>query len=215
MYFYFDLGNVLMHFDPQRACGNLARLSGCSAEDVRRVVYDSGLELRYEAGELTSEQFASEVAGRLEIRCDAPRLIAALSDMFTPNLAIRPVLEALRTAGIPLGILSNTCEGHWEWIERQRCEPLHGGRWDCVALSFRLRCLKPNPEIYQRAAELAGCDETQLWFTDDRPENVAAARQRGWNALLYEGPERLLRDLNASLLSEVPARLPTGSSPCN
>ena len=32
-------------------------------------------------------------------------------------------------------------------------------------------------------------------FIDDLPENVAAARKLGWNALRYKDPDRLKREL--------------------
>ena len=51
MFIYFDMGNVLLLFDHALGCRHMAEVAGVPAEDVRRVLFDTGLELRYEAGE--------------------------------------------------------------------------------------------------------------------------------------------------------------------
>ncbi len=58
---YIDLGNVLVNFEHQRACENLAELCGCSAQDARRELFQSGLETRYENGDITTAEFGSEL----------------------------------------------------------------------------------------------------------------------------------------------------------
>lgn len=42
---YFDLGNVLVSFDPQVACAAVAELFAVSPAEVDRAVYASGLDL--------------------------------------------------------------------------------------------------------------------------------------------------------------------------
>ena len=41
---YFDLGNMLVAFDPEISCRNVADLVGVSIDDARRVIYESGLQ---------------------------------------------------------------------------------------------------------------------------------------------------------------------------
>lgn len=48
---YFDLGNVLVAFDPEIACGNVARLFGVPVRHARSVVYTSGLPTALERGD--------------------------------------------------------------------------------------------------------------------------------------------------------------------
>jgi 2-haloacid dehalogenase len=57
---------------------------------------------------------------------------------------------------------------------------------------------KPNTAIYQRVEAECGMAQDVLLFTDDRPENIAAARERGWQTHLFDGPDgwaaRLVRE---------------------
>jgi 2-haloacid dehalogenase len=47
---------------------------------------------------------------------------------------------------------------------------------------------KPDPRIYEMVEEDSGIAPERLLFTDDRAENIAAARARGWQAHLFDGP---------------------------
>jgi HAD superfamily hydrolase (TIGR01509 family) len=51
--------------------------------------------------------------------------------------------------------------------------------------------MKPDPKFYSAAAELASVPPEHILFTDDRPENVAAASAAGWDAVQYESVSQL------------------------
>jgi 2-haloacid dehalogenase len=50
---------------------------------------------------------------------------------------------------------------------------------------------KPDPEIYEALEEASGLRGPALFFTDDRPENIAAAAARGWHTHLFHTPQGL------------------------
>jgi len=55
--------------------------------------------------------------------------------------------------------------------------------------------MKPHPGIYQAAIEISGhLPETSL-FIDDKMENCEAARSMGMNAICFQSPPQLARDL--------------------
>jgi HAD superfamily hydrolase (TIGR01509 family) len=194
-FIYFDLGNVLVHFDPNRACRNVAERTGAAEADVFAALYGSGIELRYERGELDDEQFAAAFRRELGRPIATADLLAGMADMFTPREemvpligVLRSLVEAQRLAG--LGILSNTCAAHWQWVLRQGWAVVGGWHRQAV-LSYQVGYLKPEPEIYQLAARRVDLPPDQLFFTDDREENVRAAEQCGWRAELFVGVETL------------------------
>lgn len=206
---YFDLGNVLVSFDPSIACGNVARIFGVTTEVTRQVIYGDGLQGRLERGELDGEEFAAAVRSGIATRrspaagSSAARagwdpgvvatgaILSAISDMFTPIDAMRPAIESLRRRGTRLGILSNTCHAHWDWVCRQTY-PLLSGRFDCHVLSYRERAMKPDAAIFVAAERAADVSPGEILFLDDRPENVAAAAARGWHArACFGGPEAI------------------------
>lgn len=181
---YFDLGNVLWTFDEDRACRNAADVLGVSAGQVRDAVYESGLQNRFEHGRISTAGFLEALLVSLENPkpVSDPQLLAdALSDMFQPIEPMTAVIDQLRISGTRMGILSNTCDAHWNWILRQQ-HPMMAGLFDAVVLSFEVNAMKPDDQIY-RAAELsAGVPSDQILFLDDKAENVRAAKQRGWQA---------------------------------
>jgi len=179
---YFDLGNVLASFDVQRACENVARRWSVDPGDVRRVIWDSGLQDRFEHGEVTVDEFASTV--RCGLRLDVAmastvELADRLSDMFEPILEMVDLVDEVRRCGVRLGILSNTCEAHWQWLTRAQYAALRGP-FDQIILSYEHGLMKPHLSLYRIAAEKTGEQAASILFFDDRVDNVAAAQASGW-----------------------------------
>ncbi|MCP4814315.1 MAG: HAD-IA family hydrolase, partial [Planctomycetaceae bacterium] len=121
-------------------------------------------------------------------------LMKAASDIFQPADEVIQIVVGLKAAGCQLGLLSNTCEAHWEWIQAL------GFRWletcfENFVLSYQVHCLKPEPEIYVVAAREARRTPAELLLIDDRSENVVAAREAGWDAIHFTGVVDLVEQL--------------------
>ena len=54
-----------------------------------------------------------------------------------------------------------------------------------VFLSWELGAAKPEPAAYQAVSTKLEVEGSQLFFVDDSPENVAAARAHGWHAEVF------------------------------
>lgn len=195
-FLYFDLGNVLLTFDQRRACRQVAELTGLTETRVGSTLYGSGLQDRYERGEVTSGAFFEAFCAATGVRPDFRAFHHAHSAMFELNVRIIPIVAHLWAAGYRLGILSNTCDAHWEYVSDGRFKAVREF-FATHALSHELRCSKPELAIYQRAAETAGCAPDRIFFVDDRPENVEGARRAGWDAVQYDGPLPLAQALRA------------------
>ncbi len=91
--------------------------------------------------------------------------------------------------GHTLIFFSNTSEIHLREIKR-KCPiwELHTGG----VYSFKTGFMKPEPEIY-------ACFEKEFGqpgvFFDDNPANIAAAKERGWNAVRFQAAADLLNVL--------------------
>jgi putative hydrolase of the HAD superfamily len=187
---YFDLGNVLLHFDHDIALNRIASSCGMTPEIIQKVIFESGLEARYETGLIDDEAFVDQVCEDLEYPFETAELLEICADIFTPNLDILPVLEAVQQTGLPMHILSNTCPGHWRWIETQNYETV-ADRFAGRILSYEQKSMKPDAKIYQDATRHAGVEPNEILFTDDRLENVEAARVAGWHAIHFESAEQM------------------------
>ncbi|MFM8572896.1 MAG: HAD family hydrolase [Pirellula sp.] len=188
---YFDLGNVLLYFDHGIAARSMARLIGVEPADIKRLVFDSDFQLAYERGELTSREFADILSEKFKKDLPFEELMVAAADIFVPNMNILPVLEKIRRLKIPMGLLSNTCEAHWNWIVKMGYPQLQGW-FDPLVLSFEVRSMKPEPEIYRLCGEIAEIHPEAIYFTDDRPANVQGSIQAGWNADVVTSADRLM-----------------------
>jgi HAD superfamily hydrolase (TIGR01509 family) len=197
-FLYFDLGKVLLDFDHGLACRQIEAETGVARELVRQIVFESGVELRYERGEISTREFYElfcREAGLLNLP-DFERVLRATAAIFEVNHEVVPLVTQLHSAGHRLGVLSNTCEAHWQYVFDGRYSFLNR-LFDVYALSYELKLLKPEPEIYLAAARLAGYEPGEILFVDDRPENVAAARAVGFDAVEFTTSRALAADLRA------------------
>lgn len=191
---YFDLGNVMLSFDPDRACRNVSSRFDVPVEQARTAVYDSGLQDRFEHGAVSGMEFAECVRRELgvtESQMPTVELLDAISDMFTPVESMEGVLHQVRQRGYVVGLLSNTCHAHWDWIQRMKYAVLDF-EFDVTILSFDVGSMKPDAAIYVAAEQASGLPSDQILFLDDKQENVDAAKQRGWHASrCLGGPQAL------------------------
>jgi len=192
-FIYFDLGNVLLHFDHRRAIRQMAELTGGEVETLWKLVFESGLQDRFERGEVTREDFYEIFCRQAGNTPGLDPLERAASEIFDANYALFPVVAALRTGGHRLGVLSNTCSSHWNYCT---------GRYQLLeqafavhALSFRIGAMKPDERIFRAAAELAGVEPQEIFFTDDTPGHVEAARNAGFDAVPYQSVPQLVAEL--------------------
>ena len=194
----FDMGRVLVHFSHDEMFAEMGRVCGATGQQIREWLWDSGLEDRFERGEIDAVGVRDELQRHVETEIDVADLMRAASDIFTLNEPLMPVLERLRQAGHRLIVLSNTCPPHVDWIGTQ-FSLLE--RFDDCVFSYEVGTMKPSPEIYRVAVEAAGCEAAECFFVDDLLENVEAARALGLDGAVYVGVEELKASLAASGVS--------------
>jgi HAD superfamily hydrolase (TIGR01509 family) len=193
-FIYFDLGKVIFEFDHDIACRKIAKHSGLTADRVKSVVFDSGLEERYETGLVSSEQFVAEFCQVAGVEYGQAEFLHAIGDVFEPNRPIFPLIAQLRARNYPIGILSNTCEAHWDFVYKNYA--ILRGFFEPLILSYEVNSMKPDSKIYERAIEQAGCFVKKCFFVDDKQENVDGAIAAGMDAVLYESVGKLIQDLD-------------------
>ena len=191
---YFDLGNVIVDFDREHAVRQMAQVAGITPQATHAAVFESGLQAKLERGEIDWPTFHDAFSRTTGSTSDPARLADAASDMFSLHVATLPVIAAVERAGYRTGILSNTCAPHWEHLLGKRYAVLPG-RFSVIVLSHEVGALKPDGAIYEIAARMAGVPPESIFFTDDVPEHVEAARAAGWDAEVFVSASRLADDL--------------------
>jgi putative hydrolase of the HAD superfamily len=104
--------------------------------------------------------------------------------MFALKVETLPVIAALERIGCPIGILSNTCGVHWRQLLEGRFAILPG-RFRPIVLSHEVRAAKPAADIFAVASRRADVPPERIFFCDDTPGHVAAARAAGWDAEVF------------------------------
>jgi FMN phosphatase YigB (HAD superfamily) len=192
-FLYFDLGKVLIDFSYEIGARRLSELTGLPKDRFLQTVFGGGNQVAYETGLIETDEFARRVNRELQTQIPEPQLVAAATEIFWPNWQIIPLVTALSRAGWPLGILSNTCSAHWEYVTRNY--RFLGHFFGPVILSYEVNAMKPAEAIYSAAARLAEAVPERIFFVDDRPENVSGAQAFGFQAILYESASQTAAEL--------------------
>jgi FMN phosphatase YigB (HAD superfamily) len=190
----FDLGKVLVHFDFRRGYRQLEGLCPYPAAEIPRRIAPTDLVRRFETGLIEPRRFVSELSTALELRVDYERFCEIWGSIFTESLVPESMLEGLALR-YRLLLLSNTNAIHFEIIRKNYPTLLR--HFHDLVLSYEVKAMKPQPEIYLAAIQRAGCRPEECFYTDDIPEYVEAARQMGIDAVQFRSAEELMRELAA------------------
>jgi putative hydrolase of the HAD superfamily len=192
-FLYFDLGIVLVDFSVERMLRQMAEVSGIRPEQVEAVVFASGLQRDYETGKISSRDFYEQYCRESGVRPPLDGLLRAASEIFTLNHSMVGVAAWLQQAGWPLGILSNTCECHWDYCMKQY--PALSQIFSTRITSYQVGFAKPDAKIFEAAAERAGHPPEELFFVDDISGHVAGAKAAGIDAVQYTTTRKFVEDL--------------------
>jgi putative hydrolase of the HAD superfamily len=204
-FLYFDLGNVLLSFSHERMCRQMAEAGGVSPEVVREALFaESGsrsVQWRFERGDLNALAVYEYFCERVGARPEMAQLFAAGCDIFDEIPASIALVERLAGAGHRLGIMSNTNTIDWSFVTNRF--GFLNRLFEHFVLSFQVRAMKPERAIYEHAVQLAGAPPREVFFADDRQENVAGALAAGLDAVLFTTPQELARELSSRGVSVV------------
>ena len=105
------------------------------------------------------------------------------------------LVERLAAAGVPLFCLTNFGDEFFAMF--RPTQPIFDHFADII-VSGTEKVAKPEPRIYEIVEERSGRRGDALFFTDDNPANIAAAKARGWDAHLFTDAGALEAQLKAS-----------------
>jgi 2-haloacid dehalogenase len=198
----FDLGGVLIDWDPRYLYRELIE-DEAEMEHFLATVTTPEWNRAQDAGRPWAEA-VEELARRHPERRD---LITAYWERWHETLgdaihATVEVLDELRATGIRLLALTNW-SGETFPVARPRYPFLEW--FDGIVVSGDERLIKPDPAIFHVLIERYGLDPATSLFIDDQPDNVAAARALGFEAVLFVDAASLRADLGRlGLLSTPP-----------
>jgi putative hydrolase of the HAD superfamily len=194
----FDLGGVLV--GPEGPILDLAHALEVDAEPLEAAYWRH--RDAYDRGGAT-EDFWQHVLHELVAAGQTPRSVSAerldaidAARWTVPAPGVTDLLAQLATHGTTTSVLSNAPAT----LARTVRAAAWSSAFSDLLFSADVGVMKPEPRIYQLVEERLDRPPAELLFFDDRPVNVAAARERGWRAEVWDGvasAQRLLVEVGA------------------
>lgn len=185
----FDVGNVLLSFDPAAILERLfpgdAALQAALDVKVFRSPYWAALD----HGAMTQEEAIAAMTGRdADLGPAVRRLMENWIDLKPTVHEGVAVLHACKAHGKKTYVLSNYHDGAFAYVEAHND---FFRLFDGFVVSSREKLWKPDPAIYRALTDRFGLAPERTLFIDDTPANVTAALQLGWQGICLNRPGKL------------------------
>jgi epoxide hydrolase-like predicted phosphatase len=194
----FDIGGVLEVPTDIDLDGRWERRLGLRPGEFFGRLRQSGLGRDANLGRVSEAEFARSL-GRL-YGLDQPateELLTELWDWYVGelNTEMADYFQHLRLR-YRTAILSNAAEGGRREEERRYG---FSAMADVLVYSYEVGIEKPDQRIYEITSERLGVRPSEVVFLDDLKANVAAARQLGMRAVLFQNTAQAICEMEACL----------------
>jgi len=199
----FDFGGVVFRWRPAHLVSQVwpqRSRSPSELHDTVQALFQSyqGDWGRFDQGLLDEQGLIDAVCARTGWPAEDLRaLLLAVPHELVPQAETVALVGALQAQGHRPVFLSNMPAPFVDMLEARY--PLQQWFADGV-FSSRERLCKPDPALFQRAAQRFGRLPEQCLLIDDHPVNVEAARCAGWQAELFTHAAELRARLQARSL---------------
>ncbi len=179
---FFDFDGVLRHWDP--GIYGIEEKFGIPLDAVREAAFSKDSVDPAVRGVITDEEWRSNVVSRLATLYpdkDAQGVVNHWSS-FTGEL-VPEVLSIIKEckAVTKVALFTNATSRLNQDLKALGIDEL----FDYVVNASEAGSVKPEPEIYKYALNLAGVDSAEAFFVDDREKMIATAVQLGWTGYLF------------------------------
>ena len=188
----FDMGNVLLRFDPEYFLDREGITAKKDRELLLSNIFLSEQWPMLDTGDMTEEELAELVIPRLPVSLHnaARRMIFAWEQPMEPIPGMADLVRGLKQKGYKLFLLSNA-----SFRQPQYWPKIPGSEYfDGTVISAFQHCKKPDHRIYEILIKQYGLIPEECLFIDDVEENVAGARDAGMKAILFTGAADHLRE---------------------
>ena len=189
----FDMGNVLIHWDPPRFMERM----GLPEEDralLLTEVFGSVEWIQTDRGTLSFEDGLKEMCAHLPERLHRAARELTLDwwkDNLLPVEGMAELVRELKGLGYNIYLLSNAkldLHQYFDRIPGSEC-------FDGMIVSADWKLLKPQPELYHVLLREYGLKAEECFFTDDLNINIEAAVLVGMSGTVFRGVAGLRRTL--------------------
>ena len=184
----FDLGKVLVKFDPKNPFKNILK----SEEEINFFFknictweWHINQDVVYDTRPATEAKIKEHPEFRDAISAFYGQFQEMIVGVYEQNLKI--ALD-LKKKNIPIYILSNfpgdqfdIFASNYDFVKE----------FDDMIISGKVGMKKPDPEIYKLCISKFNCNPKKTLFVDDRPENTLAAEKQDFQTITLDQPGKL------------------------
>lgn len=190
---FFDMNGCLVRFY-DHAFNTLAGDAGVTPDVVESIFWQYNEDVN--RGDMTIDQLNTILADRLGIMVDWYQYYLSAVEA-TPGIS---ELVSWAAENYRIGILTNTMPGLVEAMRSNGTLP--SVDFECIVDSSKVHALKPEPRMFEIAAEQAGIqDVNEILLIDDDNPNLAAAARMGWQTISFDPykPEESIVHISTAL----------------
>ena len=177
----FDIGWVLVRLNYRPILGHL-EAHGAQVAERDAVMERIGLP-EHECGRLPGRELLERLAGLARQPVSLEETHAHWVDMFELEPAMVDLAHRLSERH-RVFLLSNIGDLHWAHLSRAyRLHAIGHG----ALPSYLAGVMKPHAGIYAEAERRFALEPAATVFIDDRADNIAGARARGWRGIVHGG----------------------------
>ncbi len=182
--FVFDLGNVLVDYNPMRCILKYVR-NISDANYIASEVFSSPEWGMLDKGEITYGEALESWKSRMPERLfESVDQVVANFHKYLPEIhTMTDVVKRLKEAGKNIYILSNVSERFPEIVEGLEVMNHIDGR----VLSFEEKSVKPERDIYISLFTRFSVNPEESVFIDDSTDNVRMAKKFGMSGYIFDG----------------------------
>ncbi|MFW5686619.1 MAG: HAD family hydrolase [Halanaerobium sp.] len=192
----FDLGNVLLDFDPDSYLEELG-YSGEIKKKLFSEIFETEEWIQLDRGTITQKQAVEKWQQRNpNLKNEIAEVMAEWEKILTLKEETAKILESLAAEDFKLYILSNFHQKAFEYVSSQYdFFKLFDGR----VISADIGMIKPEAEIYEHLLEKFNLKAEETIFIDDSKENIKAALKKGIRVIHFEDAGSLEKELKLYL----------------
>ena len=192
----FDLGNVLLDFDPERYLENLG-YQGKVKEQLKSEIFKTDEWLMLDRGTISQEDAVEIWQQRNpDLRVEITDVMAEWEKILTLKKDSLEILKSLAAKNYNLYILSNFHEKAFTYVSNKYN---FFDYFDGKVISADIGMIKPDPEIYEHLLNKFNLEAGTTLFIDDSQKNIAAAINKGIRVIHFKDAASLKEELKLYL----------------
>ena len=205
----FDLGNVILPFDPHQTAEKLSRASQRKEFQDHSTMFsylfdpEKGAINPYQVGKISSFEFFQSLKESLFLSLDFDAFVPIWNEIFVENEEVSEVIRSLK-GKYRLGLLSNTDPLHFGYVLPKFPILQVFDKW---ILSHEVGFRKPEVGIFQAAIAWASVDPRKILFIDDIRMHIDVAASLGMEGIHFVSARQMKEELATHLSSECPPRI--------